>query len=118
MSALFVNETVKPCFNFTELNCLYEENIKFYSQKELYEAEKECPLECNTVNYITQSSSISYPSRSYFKLLKTSAVVAQHYSGNASESTLTYEDLKSKVVYVNLHYRAHAQSTWFQFLSS
>jgi hypothetical protein len=112
MNFPIVNETAKRCINFGELNCLYEEYKLFYTKKNLINIDRDCPHECNTMNYLTQTSSVIYPSRAYYELLKTSPVIRKHYEANLSK--LTYEDLSSKVLMLNVHYKSLSYTRTYQ----
>jgi hypothetical protein len=112
MAIPFVNTTVKPCVTFAEINCLYMKNLEFYSQESLGYVEKECPLECNTLNFLTQTSSATYPTRAYYELLKASPVIRKHYEANLSK--LTYDDLSSKVLMLNIYYRTLTSTKIYQ----
>ena len=88
-------ETVTPrirkskyCANTSEIECLRIFNTKYTTSDINSFCENACPQQCNTFNYLLQTSKVSYPSFKYLKLLQTSSYYPRKFPQNVSDSEL------------------------------
>jgi acid-sensing ion channel, other len=61
-----LDKFTQPCLNLTQLYCVYTQQNEFKITEECL---KQCPLECSTVTYDVKTSSLDFPSQSFFNFL-------------------------------------------------
>ncbi len=119
------SDTAPICLNITQLICDLEEFRKFFSQSVeglcsadwlglIYTSNLKkyyffielffynSPLECDKYSYHLNPSYSSYPTRVYYEHLKTLTELRRHYNNN--ESLMTYDQVKSDIVALNIYY--------------
>ena len=61
-----LDKFTESCLNLTQLYCVYTQQNAFKITEECL---KQCPLECSTVTYDVKTSSLDFPSQSFFNFL-------------------------------------------------
>ena len=59
-------------------------------------------LECDSAKFEVSTAFSNYPNRAYYEELKQNPVILKHF--NNDSSSITYDQLKSKVVAINVFY--------------
>ena len=96
---------VKPCKTNEQQKCLTESIKEYQSDSISEECSTYCKLECNSIYYSHSSSSASYPTRSYAKILSLESKIMKQLSKNASNfELLKYSILKLNVFYEDMSY--------------
>ena len=96
---LKVSKEYPACLNLTQLACIYLQQDQFLPNQECKE---QCPLECDTVTYFIETSSLQYPSITlYKKALNSSNFVEsfQNYTGETFSMSSMQEHVMSLKVY-------------------
>ena len=97
------NET-KPCLNFVDLICLEDQWEKLNVEECV---QISCPLECSSLEYELSSSTLEYPSKSfYMSLIKSHSFehLFQIYFNQTKPFTPTYEQFKAHAVDFRIYY--------------
>jgi hypothetical protein len=91
----------KPCLNQSEIECtekLYYEFIENdYINKKCIQY---CPLECDSVSYQLSTSTSTYPTEIYAKILMTRPQIQKYFANE----TITYEKLRETLVALDINY--------------
>ena len=90
-----------PCENSTQILCSQEVWAKFLKGNFYHNCLRYCPARCDSVSYTLTTANIEYPSRAYFESHLVNNSVIRNKFLNKS---FTYEDLKSKVLALNIFY--------------
>jgi hypothetical protein len=89
-----------PCLNVTQMYCF----VKYVSAFNIFSCELECPLECDSVTYNLQLSSLTYPSLEYYNLF-VNDTTAKEYVSNKFEIDITSYALFREYFYsINIFY--------------
>jgi len=59
-----------PCLNLTQIDCY----LKSFTGFNIFSCQLDCPLECESVTYNLQLSSLAYPSLEYYNLFKNDTI--------------------------------------------
>jgi hypothetical protein len=91
----------KPCLNQSEIECtekLYYEFIENdYIKKKCIQF---CPLECDSISYQLSTSTSTYPTEIYAKILMTRPQIQKYFANE----TVTYEKLRETLVALDINY--------------
>jgi hypothetical protein len=100
-----VSSQILPCLNKTQLICF--NNIYGYIGSNLASFVKECtplcPLECDSINYATTISSLTYPSRDFYNLFSNEFNNRFVELTNVND-TVTYDVIKEYFYSINVYY--------------
>ena len=90
----------EPC---SDVNCVKEQYLLV---NETYEEEcsRDCPLECDTVTYNTQISSLDYPSKEAYKLLLDAIDGINYYKYNYNIDFDNYDVYKESFLLLNIYF--------------
>ena len=92
-----------PCLNISELLCIFNQYSIFNDANE-EKCNMDCPLECETITYEAQISSLDYPSREAFDLL-LNAPGGISYNENVFGISFSDFDLyKDSFLIINIFY--------------
>ena len=97
---LILNKNIPTCINLTQSNCVLTQISSFSLSRECIE---QCPLECNTITYDVELSSLEYPSQSlYINLVNSSSFVTsfENYTGRV----FSLESMKKNVISLKIYY--------------
>jgi hypothetical protein len=111
-----------PCLNLTQIDCL----IKFLLDFNIFSCQLECPLECDSVTYNLQLSSLTYPSLEYYNLFVNDTTAKEYFSDNFGAKISSYAIFKEYFYSINIFYSSlkytliseSPQTTMFGLLSS
>lgn len=92
-----INSKLKICYNKRELNCMIDRRDIFYSKHVYNICNLYCPLECDSIKYISITSTAQYPSQWYSKLLK-------QYKQLIKTNNDNYEIIKMNTLKMNIFY--------------
>lgn len=102
---------VQPCPSLNLTYCIVDTLFYFYSGDLIDMCGNNCPLECDTITYTTSSSSVVFPSDLY-----ASRMINNDYMksllGFTSDSNLTINDVRSRMLAVNVHYASLAYQSF------
>ena len=93
---------IRHCQNDTELECFAKLSESF--NESVWEngvCVKECPVECNRVQYQMTISQIDYPSEEVADLMRNDPLIKGKFS---SSNNVSCNDLKKKLVSLNIYY--------------
>ena len=90
-----------PCLNLTDWYCISNQYLENESLKECLE---ECPLECESVSYDSQISSLEYPSIQFYYILRNDNAIYKTYVDFFNVDWSTYESFKSSFLSLNVFY--------------
>ena len=88
-----LNENIEPCLNVIQYDCVMNETRQLRSSTYKHSCSTECPLECDSVSYDLNWSSLDYPSRDYFNLIK-----------KVENLNVTYEMYKKNYIALKVFY--------------
>ena len=91
--------------------CVIDTLFYFYSGDLIDMCGENCPLECDTVTYTTSSSSVLFPSDFYASKILTSEY-RKWQLGFYSDDNLTIDDVRSRMLAVNVHYSSLAYQSF------
>jgi hypothetical protein len=77
------SKSLEICSNLTQLDCVYSQQSFFDFDEFCLE---QCPLECDTITYDVQMSSLAYPSNSVYKNLLQNATFVQEFQNYTGEA--------------------------------
>ena len=111
-----------PCLNLTQIDCLF----KSITELNIFSCQLECPLECDSVTYNLQLSSLAYPSLEYYNLFKNDTLAAQYFSHNFGTDISSYVLFREYFYSINIYYPSlkytyiseSPQTTVYDLLSS
>jgi hypothetical protein len=63
---------VNSCMNQSQLNCIVEQSKKYISESHADKCLNVCPIECDSIKYDTQVSTLDFPNEQLLTLLKNS----------------------------------------------
>ena len=93
-----VNTTVRPCLTLDDFNCYTD---MFYQFDPIECESRSCPLECNTVEYDLQVSSLIDPSTDkYYGECNPYHYIPECYA----DTSMTYDDYRTLYVTFNVYY--------------
>jgi hypothetical protein len=79
-----------PCLNVTQIDCLSKRIEDF----NIFSCQLECPLECDSVTYNWQLSSLTYPSLEYYNLFANDTTAKEYFSDNFGVDISSYTFFK------------------------
>ena len=93
---------MKPCQTIRDIGCYYNINYILQTIEQRNEREmciNECPLECESVSYITSLSMSVYPTASY-----TDELLEFFIQGRLDNHNISLYDLRNNVLAINVYY--------------
>ena len=89
-----------PCLSKSEMNCSdhLSSEFLFYDLNKV--CSSYCPLECDSITYDLSTSTASYPTRIYSKVLKRSPKILKNFN----KDEITFENLKESLVALDINY--------------
>jgi hypothetical protein len=110
-----------PCLNLTQIDCL----SKSFTAFNIFSCQLECPLECESVTYNLQLSSLTFPSVEYYNLFENDTT-ANNYFNNFGVESSSYVLFREYFYSINIYYPSlkytyiseSPQTTVFGLLSS
>jgi hypothetical protein len=96
----FTNDS-KACNEPHELDCVDIYYDLFLKEKMITKCD--CPFECEMTNYFLTTSIAEYPTKSYARIMLNDSNVVSKF-GKINKEKISYEDLKSRLVSVNIFY--------------
>ena len=95
------NET-RICKHFEDLNCFMSYFDYLYgSADKMNICPEDCPLECNSLKFLTTTSQFEYPSKGFANIMKRDPLIQEKFNNS---SNISYEDLKQSLVSLNIYY--------------
>jgi hypothetical protein len=91
----------QPCLNLSQYECMTKQ---FITHDHTLKCLEECPLECESVSYDLQSSSLEYPSIQYFNTFKRDTSFSILHQNQFNLNLSTYEQFKECFLAVNIFY--------------
>jgi hypothetical protein len=88
------------CLSYDEIGCLIESSIDFV-QRDLINMFCDCPEECRHTFYMYDSSFVQFPSLYYSEFLAKTKFIKSKFP---NKTKITYDDLKSRMVSINVWY--------------
>jgi len=88
------------CSNLTELNCINMQQSNFIIDEE---CSVQCPLECNTITYDAQLSSVDYPSKNLYENLRKNLSFVQEFE-NYTGDAFSLESMRENVISLKVFY--------------
>jgi hypothetical protein len=109
-----------PCLNLTQIDCFRK------SYSDIINCDIDCPLECDSVTYNLQLSSLTYPSLEYGSLFANDTTPEEYFSDSYSVNFSSYALLREYFYSINIYYSSlkytylseSPQTTVFGLLSS
>ena len=95
-----------PCLNKTQIECFNTRYKSFvYNIKENYDVFlKDCPLECDSVEYELQITSLDFPTKENYNLFKNDLDLFAKTQNKFNISLSTFEEYKTYYYSVNIFY--------------
>jgi hypothetical protein len=89
-------EDLSPCSNLSQLFCIYTQQDAFTGDK-VVECKKQCPLECNTVTYSFEMSSLEFPSYDLFRIF-------QNDCEDPVLNSMDFDTMKNSLISLKVYY--------------
>ena len=83
------------CLNLSQLNCTNAQ-INAFTGEKLIECNKQCPLECNTITYSPQLSTLDFPSHDLFKLYQNES--------DLGLGSMSFDTMKNSLISLKVYY--------------
>jgi hypothetical protein len=90
------NKSKKP------VDCPTKAFINFTQTNEFIE-NCDCPVECETYNFITSHSTAEYPTMNHARYLMNQSLIRKRFM-DAQKTTINYSELKQNVARVQIYY--------------
>ena len=88
-------ENLPSCLNLSQFNCTNTQQNAFTGEK-LIECNKQCPLECNTITYSPQLSTLDFPSHDLFKLYQNES--------DLGLGSMSFDTMKNSLISLKVYY--------------
>jgi len=95
-----LDKTKPPCLNLTQLYCINDQLNDFEIDEECLE---QCPLECDTVTYGVQTSSLDYPSQTLYSYLLNDKEYVQSFEKSIGKN-FSMENINVYLVSLNIFF--------------
>lgn len=95
LSRQIVKYNLEPCLTLEQLNCTFKGYQEFLNENLFSQCYKDCPLECESTQYITSTSFANFPSNVYADYL---------ISNNSYYQNFTRESLQKSILALNIFY--------------
>lgn len=92
---------MKTCQTMKDIGCFYVLNLLFVNTDVNELCPKECPLECESVTYLTSISMSEYPSTNYAERLIKNTRIQNKFD---NRSNVTVEELRNNMLAINVYY--------------
>jgi hypothetical protein len=89
-----------PCLNLTQIDCLF----KSITELNIFSCQIECPLECDSVTYNSQLSSLTYPNLEYYNLFQNDTIATQYFLENFGANISSYTFFREYFYSINIYY--------------
>ena len=99
-----VNKEFKACLNLTQLACIYTQQDSFLADQDCLD---QCPLECNSITYDFQTTTLEYPNKRMYKSLLNSSSFVQSFENFTGEQ-FSFESLKDVVISLKVYYPSNS----------
>ena len=98
----FSNQTVPGCHDTEQVSCMSNQQTYFdeYGTSNYTNCSRNCPLECESVNYDLRISTATYPTSNYLKWLLLQTSLTQKYSNQTTLLT----DIQNSILKLNIFY--------------
>ena len=92
---------MKPCQTLDDIACFYVFNSIFLGTDLNELCPNECPLECESVTYITSVSMSDYPSTNYAERLVQNSFIQNKFE---NRTDVSIEELRNNLLAINVYY--------------
>ena len=97
---LTFDKSIQPCLNLTQMYCINEQLNEFIITEECL---GQCPLECETVTFNVQTSSLDYPSQSLYSYLLNNSEYKDSFK-NRTGRNYSMETISACLVSLNIFF--------------
>jgi len=95
-----LDESIPPCLNLTQLDCIFEQQNEIEFDESCLE---QCPLECESVTYVAQLSSLDYPSSTLYTYLANNSEYLKSFLSSTGKNFST-DTAASYLVSINIFF--------------
>ena len=92
---------MNTCQTIRDIGCFYFLNVLFLNTDVNELCPNECPLECESVTYITSISMSDYPSTNYAERLIKNTRIQRKFD---NRTNVTVEELRNNMLAINVYY--------------